>query len=231
MNPPAGFWRRYAAYSLDAALVGVLALPLAGPRLLAGYRQLQADTERLQWRLWELMDEAMARPAIDPVMQANQWAADPALRSGIEALAAASAMLLLQAVAIFCAVAAVWFIASESSRWQASPGKRIFGLRVTDMAGARPGPGRVITRFVGAAPSWLLLNLGHAIAAWTPGKRALHDYIAGTRVEIAPGASVAMPRGAKSWLWLQAALYCGLLGFVVLRYALLLREAALGGLP
>lgn len=228
MNAPAGFWRRYAAYSLDAALIGVLVLPLAGSRLIAAYGDLKADTEQLQWRLWELMDEAMMRPAADPLTQANQWAADPALRAGIEGLATASAALLLQAFAIYCALAAVWFIAGESSRWQASPGKRLFGLRVTDMAGAPPGLGRVIARFFGAAPSWLLLNLGHAIAAWTPGKRALHDYIAGTRVELAPGAPAAMPRAARAWLWLQAALYCGLLGFIVLRYVQLMWEVARG---
>src|SRR3546814_8479267 len=30
--------------------------------------------------------------------------------------------------------------------------------------------------------SWLTFNLGHALAALPPQKRALHDYLAGTRV-------------------------------------------------
>jgi uncharacterized RDD family membrane protein YckC len=229
MNPPAGFWRRYAAYSLDSALIGLLALPLLWSRLAASAQELEAGTKLLQWRLWELLDGAMLRPEASAFALATQWAADPALQAGIASLTAALAWLLLQAAVVFCALAAVWFIASESSSWQASPGKRIFGLRVTDKAGSRPGPGRIVARFFAAAPSWLLLNLGHAIAAWTPGKRALHDYIAGTRVELAPGAQATMPRGARAWLWLQAALYCGLLGFIVLRYVQLLWEVANGG--
>ena len=129
------------------------------------------------------------------------------------------------------ALAAVWFIAGEASPWQASPGKRLFGLRVTDREGRRPGPGRVALRFVAGVPSWLLLNLGHAIAAWTPGKRALHDYLAGTRVELAPGTAAAMPRGAKAWLLAQAAAFVATVGFVVFRYVQLLWAVAEGGLP
>lgn len=230
MNPPSGFWRRYAAYSLDASFVGLLVLPFLWPRLAASRHAFDAGVEQLQWRLWELLDDAMLRPEASPFALATEWAADPALQAGMTSLTVAMGGAMLQFTVAFCALAAAWFIAFESSAWQASPGKRIFGLRVTDLAGARPGPGRVIARFVGAAPSWLLLNLGHAIAAWTPGKRALHDYIAGTRVEIAPGAPLAMPRGAKAWLWLQAALYCGLLGFIVLRYVQLLWEVANGDL-
>lgn len=230
MNPPAGFWRRYAAYSLDAALLGLLALPLCWSRYLVHRSGLVAGLESLQRRLWELLDSALLRPEATPLALASEWAADPTLRGGITALTGTLCDLLLEAGLIYFVLAVVWFIASEASSWQASPGKRAFGLRVTDLAGARPGTGRIVGRFFGAAPSWLLLNLGHAIAAWTPGKRALHDYLAGTRVELAPGAAAAMPRGARVWLWLQAALYCGLLGFIVLRYLQLLWEAANGGL-
>ena len=105
-------------------------------------------------------------------------------------------------------------ITSESSGWQASPGKRLLGLRVTDVHGGRCGPGRIALRFVAGIPSWFVLHLGHALAAWTPGKRALHDYLAGTRVELAPGAPEAMPRGGRSWLLLQAALFFGAVGKV-----------------
>ncbi len=231
MNPPAGFWRRYAAYSLDTALLALVALPLLWSRLRAGGVELQTGLERVQWRLWELVDASLQRPEASPVALANEWAADPALRSGIEALAGAGAALLLHIVMVFCALAAVWFIAGEASSRQASPGKRLFGLRVTDTAGGRPGFGRIVLRFVAGVPSWILLNLGHAIAAWTPGKRALHDYIAGTRVELAPGAAPAMPRAAKGWLFAQAVAFGATVGFILLRYAQLLWEVAQGGLP
>jgi uncharacterized RDD family membrane protein YckC len=231
MNPPAGFWRRYAAYSLDAVLIGGLALPLLWSRLRAGSDEFSAGLEAMQWRLWELFDQSLMQPDANPLALANQWAADPALRAGIEALVSASAGLMLHTASVCCALAAVWFIAGEASPWQASPGKRLFGLRVTDRAGARPGAGRIVLRFVAGAPSWLLLNLGHAMAAWTPGKRALHDYLAGTRVELAPGAATAMPRGARGWLVAQAVAFMATVGFIVLRYLQLLWAVAEGGLP
>lgn len=231
MNPPAGFWRRYAAYSLDATLLGLLALPLLWSRLRAGGHELMAGVEPLQWRLWELLDDALMRPEASPLSLANQWAADPVLRTGSESLVVAGSALLLHVALVFCVLAAGWFIAGEASSWQASPGKRLFGLRVTDVAGARPGLGRVALRFVAGAPSWVLLNLGHAMAAWTPGKRALHDYLAGTRVELAPGAAPAMPRGAKRWLIAQAVAFLATVGFIVLRYLQLIWEVAAGGLP
>ena len=231
MNPPAGFWRRYAAYSLDIALLGLIALPLLWSRLAAGADAFGAGLEQLQWRLWELFDASLAHPETGPLALATQWAADAVLRAGVESLVVSGTALALQALAVFCGLAAVWFIAAEASPWRASPGKRIFGLRVSDRNGARPGLGRVVLRFVAGAPSWLLLNLGHAMAAWTPGKRALHDYLAGTRVELAPGAAAAMPRGARLWLLAQAAAFAATVGFIALRYAQLLWEVAAGGLP
>lgn len=231
MNPPAGFWRRYAAYSLDAALVGLIALPLLWTRLQSGGREFSAGLETMQWRLWELLDAAMLRPDAPALDLAREWAADPALRAGIGTLVSAGASLMLHVAIVCCALAAAWFIAGEASPWQASPGKRLFGLRVTDVSGARPGPGRIVLRFVAGVPSWLLLNLGHAMAAWTPGKRALHDYLAGTRVERAPGAAPAMPRGARVWLIAQAVAFVATVGLVVLRYVQLLWAVAEGGLP
>ena len=231
MNPPAGFWRRYAAYSLDFALLGLLAVPLLWSRLAAGARGFGAGLEQLQWRLWELFDASLAQPETGPLALATQWASDAALRTGVEALVVAGTVLALQALAVFCGLAAVWFVAGEASAWQASPGKRAFGLRVTDRNGARPALGRVMLRFVAGAPSWFLLNLGHAIAAWTPGKRALHDYAAGTRVELAPDAAATMPRAARAWLLAQAVAFVATVGFIGFRYVQLLWAVAEGGLP
>ena len=227
---PAGFWRRYAAYSLDVLAPLALSLPLLWPR----GRWLAAQTEQhlsaLQLRLWELFDVALGQGR-DPLSEVWAWAGDPALRASIEALAGAWTTGLLQAALTVFALAAPWFIAFEASPWQATPGKRLAGLVVTDADGARPGPGRVAARFFAGIPSWLLLHLGHAMAGWRADKRALHDRIAGTRVLLAPGADPRMPAWTRSWLLLQAAGFFGLLGFVVLRYVQLAIEAANAGLP
>jgi len=229
MNPPAGFWRRYAAYSADASAISLLALPLLWGRLREAHAVLGAGLETLQFRIWELMDRALASGA-DPLGQVGAWATDAALREAMAGLVGGLLWLALAVSVVLFAVAGLWFIGFESSRWQASPGKRLLGLRVTDAAGARCGPGRIALRFVAGIPSWLLLHAGHALAAWTPGKRALHDYLAGTRVELAPGAPAAMPRGGRAWLLLQAAAFFGAVGFIGLRYVQLLVEAAQGGL-
>lgn len=228
MNAPAGFWRRYAAYSLDAAALALIALPLAWSLAHAAAPAVTAHYAELQLRLLALFDASLSGGG-DPLAQVLGWARDPLLREGLSALTLALLWPLLLTLAALVALAAAWFIASESSRWQASPGKRAFGLRVTAADGGGCGPGRIALRFVAGAPSWLLLHLGHAMAGWTRDKRALHDMLSKTRVELAPGASPAFPRLARSWLLLQAAGFFGLAGFVVLRYLQLLWEIAATG--
>ena len=230
MNAPAGFWRRYAAYSFDVAILVALASPLLWHRLSVARPAIEASFAALQLRLLQLFERSL-EPETDPLALMPDLLQDAALQSGITTLSLQLTALSLTAGGVLVALAAVWFIGSESSRWQASPGKRLVGVRVTDVSGARCGPGRIALRFVAGTPSWLLLNLGHALAAWTPGKRALHDYLAGTRVELAPGASPAMPRRALSWLLLQATVFFGLVGWVMFEYARMLVEAAESGLP
>lgn len=229
MNAPSGFWRRYAAYSLDTAIVAVLVSPLLWLRASAAWPAMAGTFSSLQMRLWELLDQAVANGG-EPVAVLTDALSDPALRGGIATLAGQVTQLLIFATALLFVAAAAWFIPTESSRWQASPGKRAAGLRVTDTAGARCGTGRIVLRFVSGIASWLLLNLGHALAAWTRDKRALHDRLAGTRVELVDGASASMPRWARSWLLLQAALFFGFTSYVLFAYARLFVEAARGGL-
>jgi uncharacterized RDD family membrane protein YckC len=228
MNPPAGFWRRYAAYSLDAAAIGLLSLPLLWPRLVRATERLLGASDELFDRIWPMLDRYSSGFEVVP-WDFLDLARDPALHALVFRLAGDLLDVALVCTSVVVAVAAGWFIASESSRWQASPGKRLLGLRVTDVHGARCSRARIAGRFVAGVPSWLLLNLGHAMAAVTPGHRALHDYLAGTRVELAPGASPGMPRGARSWLLLQVAAFFGLVGFVLMRYVQLLLDIAGGG--
>ncbi|MBP6595967.1 MAG: RDD family protein [Arenimonas sp.] len=229
MNAPAGFWRRYAAYSVDALALCLVALPLLWPRLRAAPARLLGDLEPLQHRTWELMDTALGSTG-NPYAAVLAWPSDPALQAGVAALTRQVLALSLVVTATLFVLAAVWFIASESSRWQASPGKRLLGLRVTTLDGGRCGPGRAALRFFAGIASWALLNLGHAMAGWNPGKRALHDFIAGTRVELAPGAPAAMPAAARAWLLLQAAVAAGTLAWLLLRYLQLLQDAVAAGL-
>lgn len=70
----------------------------------------------------------------------------------------------------------------ESSGWQATPGKRMLGLRVTDSEGQRIGFGRANARYWSKILSTLILLIGFLMAAFTRRKQALHDLIASTLV-------------------------------------------------
>jgi uncharacterized RDD family membrane protein YckC len=77
---------------------------------------------------------------------------------------------------------ALYYPLMESSASQGTIGKIVFSLRVTDRSYQRISFGRALGRWLAHIPSGLLLCLGYVMAAFTPQKRALHDYIAGTLV-------------------------------------------------
>ena len=67
----------------------------------------------------------------------------------------------------------------ESSEWQATPGKKILNLVVTDLNGNRISFGRASGRFFAKMVSGLIpLGIGYIMAGFTEKKQALHDMIA-----------------------------------------------------
>jgi uncharacterized RDD family membrane protein YckC len=77
---------------------------------------------------------------------------------------------------------ALYYPLMESSGAQGTLGKLTFGLKVTDTSHRRISFGRALGRYLAKIPSGLLLCLGYVMVAFTPQKRGLHDYIAGTVV-------------------------------------------------
>jgi uncharacterized RDD family membrane protein YckC len=90
------------------------------------------------------------------------------------------------------AVAVVWllivlagygyFVAFEASSWQATPGKRLLGLRVARVDGRRPSVATAIGRNLARTLCGLTLGLGYLSIVWTRRKQGLHDLLAGTVV-------------------------------------------------
>ncbi len=70
----------------------------------------------------------------------------------------------------------------ESSRWQATLGKRAVGVMVTDLYGRRISFWRAGGRNLASMISGLILLIGYIIGAFTERKQTLHDMIAGTVV-------------------------------------------------
>lgn len=69
-----------------------------------------------------------------------------------------------------------------SSSWQATVGKRVLNLKVTDEAGNRISFERATGRFFAKILSGLILAIGFIMIAFTARKQGLHDMIAETLV-------------------------------------------------
>jgi Predicted membrane protein/domain len=76
----------------------------------------------------------------------------------------------------------VYFMA----RYEATPGKRLLGLRVVRADGSRLGAGRVIGRYFAETLSTITFFAGYVMAAFDEEKRTLHDYLCDTRVVRGP---------------------------------------------
>ena len=108
-------------------------------------------------------------------------------------------------LAISTVVDWLYFAGFHASRWQATPGKRAFGIKVTDLRGERIGFLRATGRYFASCLSALLLCIGYLMAAWTARKQALHDKLADTVVvddgaapQDVPMAAGVMPLPGRS---------------------------------
>lgn len=70
----------------------------------------------------------------------------------------------------------------ESSEWQATVGKRVLGLWVTDEEGRRISFGRATIRHFSKIVSAIILCIGFLMVAFTDRKQGLHDKMASTLV-------------------------------------------------
>ncbi len=75
-----------------------------------------------------------------------------------------------------------YFVWPESSSWQATIGKKIFGLKVTDLNGQRISFWRSLGRNLGMIISSIILGIGYLMCIWTDKKQCLHDSMAGCLV-------------------------------------------------
>ncbi len=88
-------------------------------------------------------------------------------------------------------IAAGWlyFGLMESSSWQASVGKRLVGIKVSDLAGNRLTFGRATGRYFGKVLSGMICGIGFIMVAFSEQKQGLHDLIASTLVVFGSGTT------------------------------------------
>src|SRR5437868_12955147 len=70
----------------------------------------------------------------------------------------------------------------ESSSWQGTIGKKVLGLRVTDLDGNQISFGKATGRYFGMILSGMICLVGFIMVAFTEKKQGLHDIMAGTLV-------------------------------------------------
>ncbi|MCX2740015.1 RDD family protein [Pontibacter anaerobius] len=93
--------------------------------------------------------------------------------------------LKIQGIAAF--IGWLYYAGFESSARQATFGKQIFGIFVTDTNGYRISFARATGRYFGKMLSGLILLIGYLMAAFTERRQALHDKLADTLVLQHPG--------------------------------------------
>lgn len=150
----AGFWKRVAAYVLDAIVLYI-------PQMLIE-KAFGGDAAKAV--LQQATLDAVGNP--DAMMAANMhyystmW----------------PAMLLILVLGV------LYFAVCESSAWQGTLGKLALGIRVTDLQGRRISFSRALGRYFAKILSAIILGIGFLMVAWTQRKQGLHDMICDTLV-------------------------------------------------
>ena len=92
-------------------------------------------------------------------------------------------MLFFLGMLVFMILQWLYFAGMESSARQATVGKSVMALRVTNGEGQRISFGHATGRFFAKIVSGMVpLGIGYIMAGFTEKKQALHDLIAGTLV-------------------------------------------------
>jgi len=81
-------------------------------------------------------------------------------------------------ICVSIAVWAAYYAWPESSEWQATIGKHLIGLRVTDTNGQRVSFWRAVWRNFAKIFSAIILCIGYLMCIWTEKKQCLHDMMA-----------------------------------------------------
>ncbi len=151
----AGFWLRYGAMLIDGIISAPVLFILLLPFGLIGF-------------VTGAMADAVRRAAQDgdilPTFPASFWIS-------------VIAISLLSMVGSW-----LYHTLMECSSFQATFGKKILGLAVTDLAGQRISFARANGRYFGKILSGMIMNIGFIMAAFTEKKQALHDILAGCLV-------------------------------------------------
>ena len=148
----AGFWLRFVAYLIDDIIIGAIGFVISLPFI------------------GTIIFSGIALSELDSCEE-----------SKFLGIAGIVGTVLLLAITI-AAVGWFYFALMESSKQQATLGKMVLGLKVTDMEGNKISFARATGRYFGKIISNMIFMIGYILAGLTEKKQALHDMIAGCLV-------------------------------------------------
>jgi uncharacterized RDD family membrane protein YckC len=186
----AGFWIRFAALVIDVIVVSIIVFPFAFLIGLVAPNSLLVEVPfDLFTTTTTLSEDDEAKVSIEKDDVLGIWTnyyqvteslddngdtstsrilIDPVTELGIEKTTSDD----IETFVIF-----VYWILLEASAWQASLGKRIFGIKVVTQDGGKPDIFQCTARNLLKILSALILCIGFMMAGWTDRKQALHDKI------------------------------------------------------
>ncbi len=148
----AGFWIRFAAYLLDSIIISIPTGILVVILMVVGFGTMGAFS--------------------DPA----------AFENGDEQAIFAFIGVYLLIMGLSLIITVAYFAGMHSSKWQATVGKKLLKLKVTDLNGNRISFWRALGRLLAMILSGMIFYIGYIMAGFTGKKQALHDLIAGTVV-------------------------------------------------
>jgi uncharacterized RDD family membrane protein YckC len=148
----AGFWARFAAYLIDAIIVGLFGIP-ARIALEAGSTKIEECSIDRSGNI-DLGGEVNG---LCEVPTATTWA-------------------IFAVLAVIGVVAGIVYFAKLEGGSGQTVGKRVLGIRVVDArTGGSIGVGRAVGRYFGRLISGLVCLLGYLWMLWDPEKQTWHD--------------------------------------------------------
>lgn len=145
----AGFWLRFVAYLIDGVISGLVFLLLLIPLFVL----------------------TGAGAALSHIGSDDDIGDNVAALLGFGFIAGFFGIILL--------VRWLYYAFSESSSWQATPGKKMLNLYVTDLSDRPVSFGRASGRFFAKIITGMIpLAIGYILAGFTEKKQAVHDMIA-----------------------------------------------------
>jgi uncharacterized RDD family membrane protein YckC len=150
----AGFWLRFVAVIIDGLILGVVQFVAIMPILGIMGIGVANDIQN-----FDSSDQA-------------------------EALSMMTSMMAMAGISqvVFLVIQTLYYSFMESSSYQASVGKIVLGLKVTDVNGNKLDFTKALVRNLCKIISSMILLIGYLMAAFTEKKQALHDMIANTLV-------------------------------------------------